>query len=538
VSTHAAALDLEDVAVDDGQGVVRVPQLVKGEPLLATRITRDEIRRAEPAGPDYGTVFRVGDATVRREPVYDAATAAPTGEVRYLVFARPDPARLVETDPAALARTLYALPFAEVQDFAEALRLALARSRGSLLAQAGAAQVADPRALAIALDLLPALLDRGSLAEAVDRDLGMDGVPGTRLLDGWVAVDAVAPPGFTARIGQRLGRAPGTMRPSVRAMPTRQLHITAGNSPMVPFLSFLRGLMTKGACTLKSAADTTETAALLGAALRAADPQHPITRHTSVVYWPGGDPTIEGPLFAPGAYDRVVVWGSAETVRSVRQRSTARTVVLAPRYGVSLVGREAQDRLPEAAHRACIDTLIWEQKACTASLVHYVEGTEREALAYCEALQRALAQWDALMPRPLVRAQIGRLRLLRRGPLLQGTWFENGRGADLRSAVVYTPVPFDLALHPMSRFVVVRRVETLEAALPWIGSAVATAGVFPACAMMALRDALAAAGVGQVFPLGDGERVWAGKPHDGMRILSELVSWVSSAEEGPEGEAL
>jgi hypothetical protein len=77
----------------------------------------------------------------------------------------------------------------------------------------------------------------------------------------------------------------------------------------------------------------------------------------------------------------------------------------------------------------------------------------------------------------------------------------------------------------------------LEAALPWIGSAVGTAGVFPACAMMALRDALAAAGVSQVFPLGDGERAWAGMPHDGMRILSELVSWVSSAEEAPEGEA-
>ena len=165
-------------------------------------------------GGTRARVFRVGDATVRREPVYDAATAAPTGEVRYLVFARPDPARLMETDPAALARTLYALPFAEVLDFAEALRLALARSRGSLLAQAGAAQVADRRALAIALDLLPALLDRGSLAEAVDRDLGMDGVPGTRLLDGWVTLDAVAPPGPHGQ-DRRSGwaRAPGAHAP-------------------------------------------------------------------------------------------------------------------------------------------------------------------------------------------------------------------------------------------------------------------------------------------------------------------------------------
>jgi hypothetical protein len=125
---------------------------------------------------------------------------------------------------------------------------------------------------------------------------------------------------------------------------------------------------------------------------------------------------------------------------------------------------------------------------------------------------------------------VGRLRLLRRGPLLQSRWFENGRGDELRSAVVVTRAPFDLALHPMSRFVVVRRVDRLVDALPWIGPSVATAGVFPRRALRELRDPLAAAGVAHAFPLGECERSWAGMPHDGMRILSELVSWVGSAD--------
>jgi hypothetical protein len=289
--------------------------------------------------------------------------------------------------------------------------------------------------------------------------------------------------------------------------------------------------MTKGASTIKMASDSIGIQVILGAALRAAGPDHPVTKHTSFVYWPGGDREIEETLFAAGAYDRIVVWGGAETLRSVRSRAVrTKLVALAPRYGVSLLGREAADSVDEAAAAASVDTLIWDQKACTASLVHYVEGNEGLALAYSEALRRALARWDTLLPRPLPLAVQGQLRLLKRGALSRGSWFENGQVPDLRSAVVYTREPFDLSLHPMSRFVVVRRVERLEEVLPWISPSVATAGVFPFRALREMRDLLAAAGVSSIFPLGESERAWPGMPHDGMRVLSELVSWTSSGE--------
>jgi hypothetical protein len=80
----------------------------------------------------------------------------------------------------------------------------------------------------------------------------------------------------------------------------------------------------------------------------------------------------------------------------------------------------------------------------------------------------------------------------------------------------------------MSRLAVVRRVERLEQAIPLLSGAVACAGVYPDPALPRLRDALAAAGVSAVFPLGECERAYPGMPHDGMRVLSELVSWASS----------
>jgi hypothetical protein len=524
MAATSAAAQLAALTVDDGQGVLRVAQLVKGEPVLAPPPSLDSLRAAAglaeaavpPSARGGRLTFRTSDAWVLREPA--PATTGEAAEARYTVFARLDPGALVEADPAALARGLYALPFDEVLDFA-------ARLRDAFAAEGGGPK--DPLAA-----FLPALLDPKALAEAVDRDLGSVGTPGRAFLDRWVEVDTVASRGFTARLGDRLegAPAPAAFQPVVRAVPTRQLHITAGNSPIVPVLSFLRALLTKGAATIKSASDATGAASLLAAGLRAADPRHPLTRHTSLVYWPGGDRSIEDRLFAPGAYDRVVVWGGAETVRSVRARARDTPVLaLEPRYGISLLGRLRPEEVEDAAARAAADALIGDQKACTASLVHYVAADEATAIAYCEALQRALARWDDRWPRPLPRAVQGRLRLLRRGPLLRARWFENAASGQVRSAVALSPGPFDLSLHPLARFVVVRRVASLEDALPHVGRAVSTAGVYPEGALASMRDALAASGVSSVFPLGECERVWAGIPHDGMRTLSDLVSWTCSS---------
>lgn len=530
------------VVVRDEENVLRIPALVRGELVHAGAIRRDELEAAardrggaggDGQGPE---AFRVGEASVLRTPLLDASRR-PTGEVRYLVLPRPEPSRLIETDPAELSRSVFSLPFEEVLAYLGALRSALSSGRDEIrqaVRSLGPGSAGGPGLEALILDVLPRLLEPASLAAAVDSELGAGAVPGRRYLDGWVEA-AQSHPGLTARLGAGLGipsRPAGSRFASlVRAVPTRQLHVTAGNSPLVLFLSLLRGLLTKGACTVKAASDAVGTMAVLIAALRAAGPEHPITRHTSLAYWPGGDREIEDPLLAPGAYDRVVVWGSAETLRSVRSRAVhTKVVALAPRYGVSLVGRQATDSLDEVAAAACVDTLIGDQKACTASLVHYVEGDEGRAVAYCEALRLALARWDRLLPCPLPLAVQGRLRLLRRGPLSRASWFQNGRAPDLRSAVVYSPEPFDLSLHPLSRFVVVRRVDRLEDALRFVGPAVATAGVHPPAALGELRDLLAAAGVSAVFPLGESERAWPGMPHDGMRVLSELVSWVSSGE--------
>ena len=524
----------KEIAVCDEPGVVRLPALVKGELIYARSMRFAELQAAAPAkaGAAVETfAFRHDDASVLREPTRNGDRPW-----RFLVFPRPDPERLVERDAAELSSTLYSLTVGEVIDFAAALAAVLRAERARVLETARLAAtdgLLDPRLVELTFDLVPALLEPGPLGEAIDRELGGDGRPGRSYLDGWVDLALEATRGMTSRMADRvLGTAPGAgrLRPSVRAVPTRQLHVTAGNSPLLPLLSFLRGLLTKGACVVKSPAEACAVSAIVAAGMRAVDPRHPITRHTSLLYWPGGDREYEDVLFAPGSFDRIVVWGSAETVSSVRQRTPlTKTVALNPRHGISLLGRGAlAGNLDELAARASVDTLVWEQQACTASLVHYVEADEAGALAYCRALARALARWDEQRRRPLPRVMQGRLRLLRRGEWLNGTWYVNEQAGEIGSAVVYLPRAVDLSLHPMSRLAVVRRVERLEDVVPLLSEAVASAGVSPESDLVRLRDAMVAAGVSTVLPLGESERAWPGMPHDGMRVLSELVSWASS----------
>ena len=128
--------------------------------------------------------------------------------------------------------------------------------------------------------------------------------------------------------------------------------------------------------------------------MHAVDPEHPITRHTSLVCWPGGDRRVGDVLLGSGRIDRLIAWGSAATLENLRTRAGGiRSIHLEPRSGASLIGRAAlAGDLGAVAVRAAADSLVENQYACTASLTHYVEASRDEALEYCEALRAEIGR--------------------------------------------------------------------------------------------------------------------------------------------------
>jgi hypothetical protein len=310
-------------------------------------------------------------------------------------------------------------------------------------------------------------------------------------------------------------------------MPTRQLHITAGNAPAIPVISLMRAIITKSAAVIKSPYGATLPGALIAATAAAAAPDHPITKNLSLVYWPGGNQGIENILFMPNAFDRIIVWGAPDAVASVRSRALfTRTISLNPRYGFSFIGKEAfGGSLREAAIMASFDTMIWNQKACIASFVHYVEGSVEQAEEYALMLKEALSRWDAVAPNFLTPDSSGTLARMRRGKYTAAAWHINKHGGDFSSGVMVMPDEFDMMDHPLCRLVPVRPVSDLRDAMKFLHGAVSTVGVFPESRRLVLRDSILARGVTSVLALGQVERMFSGMAHDGMMVLNQMVDW-------------
>ncbi|MDD4986035.1 MAG: acyl-CoA reductase [Dehalococcoidales bacterium] len=520
--------------LNNDSGVVRMPFLVKGKLVAPPEISKQQIEGAFNEADEKTTCVKLPEAQVVREPVIDRKSMKYTGEYVYQVMPQFTGAELIETDTDKLALELYDLSVEDILDYLEKiLHILLQNNRLAVRVRELCRLTSEyPDAFLNGwFASFHASFSREAARQMIDTELSFQGKPGGNFLNGWVEVPAHIAPGWLhlhARnlFGEDIAIGGEPSKSYVRAMPTRQLHITAGNAPEVPLVSALRAVLTKSAAVIKLPYGATLTGALFALAAFAAAPEHPITKNLSMVYWPGGDEGIENVLFMPGAFGRIVVWGNPETVASIQSRALfTRVICLNPRYGVSLIGREAFGNLEEAAVKSSLDVMLYNQKACTSSLLHYIEGTETQAAEYAKALCRVLGKWEKEMPNFVSPAAIGQLKRMKRGRYANARWYINKRSDDFSSGVTVIPGEFDILDHPMCRLVMVRPVAGLDEALKHISQYVSTAGVYPEKRQLELRDRILARGVSNVFPLGQCERVYAGMPHDGMRVLSELVDW-------------
>ena len=292
----------EPTITADRDGVIAVPALVRGTLVAPPAIGRAEIDAAfaaadrERAGGDAPTLVRLHGAWVLREPVLDRASMRATGACQYQVLPAVTPLDLIEDDLDALAGELYELEFAEVVRYVDGLQRAYGAD-AALLRQVkewvrATSEAPDPYVEA-GFSMFPVMLAAALAETMVDTDLATWEIPGRRFLDGWVEVPGTLYPAPVHMIhAQHLppiaNYDAADATPRLRALPTRQLHITAGNSPLVPLASLLRALWTKSAATIKLPYGATLAGAYLAVLAARTFPGHPLTRHLSVLYCPFG----------------------------------------------------------------------------------------------------------------------------------------------------------------------------------------------------------------------------------------------------------
>lgn len=263
--------------------------------------------------------------------------------------------------------------------------------------------------------------------------------------------------------------------------------------------------------------------------MAAVAPDHPVTRSFSAAYWRGGDAKVEGLLFRPQFFDKLVAWGGESTIRSAKQYIGPgfELVAFDPKTSISLIGREAFESdavLADVAERAAADATIMNQQACASSRVQFVEGSVQQIDRYCELLQSRLGverETTSACGNPLpgdLRDEIDGLRDMQPHYRVWGGY--EGNGLVIRSE---EPVDF----HPDGRVVNVVPVESLAAAVHRANVATQTVGVYPPSRKIELRNALAAAGAQRVVELGKAIAFEIGIPHDGFYPLQRFVRWVN-----------
>ncbi|MFA5629490.1 MAG: acyl-CoA reductase [Dehalococcoidales bacterium] len=492
------------------ENVIGIPFLVKGKLIQPPSIKYQDLKEAF-EGTDIGADYlKINEAQVIREPITGNQTTECTDGYIYQVMPIIKAEDLIENDIDNLVKTLYSLSVAEILDYLDNIGNYLCKNK-NLLSQAakiyGLTAKYPDNIINAQLSAISKTLNGKTAKDIIDAELSYNGKPGSAFLNGWVKVN--------------------NKGVAVRAMPTRQLHITAGNAFEVPIISALRAVLTKSAAVIKMPREALISGALLAVAAYNTAPNHPITQNMSLVYWRGGDYEIEKDLFKPKAFDRIIVWGGANAVTAIQnQNPFVRVISFNPKYGISLIGKKCfSANLKETVAKALKDVLINNQNSCNASLVHYVEGTKEQVNEYALLIQQGLKNYDRIAPNFVIPDAAGQIKRMKRGKYAGEKWYLNYTNENYVSGATVINGEFDILDHPLSRLVVIRPVDKAEDALKYIHQSVSTVGIFPEKLRLELKEQILGRGASTVLPLGQCDTVFGGMPHDGMIVLSQLVDW-------------
>jgi Acyl-CoA reductase (LuxC) len=348
-------------------------------------------------------------------------------------------------------------------------------------------------------------LNKAKLLEYAEQNLG-----NARVLDEWLPrVDSTGRRSFT------------------RAFPPRLIHVLPGNSPLVSAQSIALGAMVKAVNLFKMGSSDPFMAVAILRTMLDVDPDHPVPRSMSAVYWRGGDEQVERAIFQPQYFDKIVAWGGGDAINNVIKylMPGLQLVSFDPKTSISMIGIEAfhsDEVLEDVATRAANDVGLLNQEACVCSRVLFVEGERRQVDRFCERLQRKLVDRNALsgkappLPRDLAE-EVDSMRLMDEE---FGVWgIGDGSGLVVRSD---EPVDF----HPINKTANVVPVRSLREALKYVNVATQTVGVYPPARQAGLRDGLASGGAQRIVRLGDAGGQSIGAPHDAMYVMHRFVHWI------------
>jgi hypothetical protein len=368
-------------------------------------------------------------------------------------------------------------------------------------------------------DGVPAMFERDGLMELAESTIGID------YLDGWVPIHG----------GSRM-----------RAVGTRQLHITAGNVPITAALTIIRAALTKSDCLIKTPSNDPLTANAIARTLIDVDPDHPVTKHVAVAYWKGGDEHMESQIVRTTRIDKIIAWGGMASVKHIQKFLVPGIdlTALNPKFSISVIGREtleSEAMMDEAAAGVALHSGLFNQNACANTRVVYVESDTDDAslekvIAFGRRITAAYKSLPPVLSTPAPKPNQELQEEMQTAAMEDDFYFVDGDTIDGGVVVSRFSERVDFYDKLNNRVVNLVPMPNILDIVKWCDDTTQSVGVYPESLRDRIVDPLALAGC-QVFQslggsrdpmqlLSDIRRPPSGLPHDGIEPMRRVVRWV------------
>lgn len=299
------------------------------------------------------------------------------------------------------------------------------------------------------------------------------------------------------------------------------VHVMVGNVPMAGLFSIVRSVLTKNQTIAKLPKRDILTSLLFALSFIELNPDHPITKSISAVYWePGSE--VENEIIQMA--DVVCAWGHRDSIEPIKRKLRYGTEFLefGPKKSVHLIGRDTKD-YDYAAMKAAYDISLYDQEACFSPQEAFFEGDPE---AYIKGLQSWLDKSMIRLPKaPASDDEMARITRARSEARFRG--WQVYAPQHTGWTIIATDKPCVIDDHPLSRTTYIHPVKDLREAFPFINRDTQTVAVHPPERAKELADELAIRGVARITEVGRVGRPRPGFAHDGMFPLSRLIRYVT-----------
>lgn len=472
---------------------------------------------------------------VIRGKVVDDCTVEFGGRRDGLSFYAPDASAYVNeltlSTPSKMA-DLYELKFDDIVDYLVELGEQLPLSKNAYIQEAfevscQTSGMTEPM-LRVQYEHLPhVFFAREELKNVIRRSVGIE------YLEGWVD----QPPGFLPNYAAKC-----------RAFGSRCVHIIAGNSPMIGYMTVIRNALTRSDCIIKAPSNDPLTAIAIARTMVDMAPDHPVTRHVVAAYWKGGDEKVEEAIYDPRKIEKIIAWGGFASIKHLTQylQPGLDLITQDPKLSGTIIGREAfkdEAAMRHVARRLALDIGGGNQEGCVSARVIYVQsGTDPEGLEKLnefgkltfDALQ-ALPQ-SVSTPHPAfdpdLKEEIDGLRVMDDEFKIFG-----GRSNEGAIIVSQEDEPVDFSRMLACRVGNLVPIDDVETAVKSVNAYTQTIGVYPESLKLQLRDRLAYQGGQRLVSLGGaGTGQHSFERQDAIESVRRMVKWVM--DETCDGEQL